>query len=189
MLHRRQAPGRDIHRHFSLAPARSHTKPPSNPQSAPAPSPLQRQGPSSLREVESTTPVTHSSHSAPPQAAKQARQSKPHSKQQSKRYKANSTATATRPTHLKPRMGTDGEGRRNSARLCTTAVRRSSSPPLGHRTREHRQLVSSAWQKTGPSDAGGFKGHALISTTSPLSPIPRLMPLSMGPGSDPDVPP
>ena len=25
MLHRRQAPGRDIHKHFSLAPARSHT--------------------------------------------------------------------------------------------------------------------------------------------------------------------
>ena len=41
MQHKRQAPGRDIHRHFSLAPARSHTKPPSNPQSAPAPNPLQ----------------------------------------------------------------------------------------------------------------------------------------------------
>ena len=41
MLHRRQAPGRDIHKHFSLAPARSHTIPPSNPQPAPAPSPLQ----------------------------------------------------------------------------------------------------------------------------------------------------
>jgi hypothetical protein len=25
MLHRRQAPGRDIHKHFNLAPARSHT--------------------------------------------------------------------------------------------------------------------------------------------------------------------
>ena len=25
MQHKRQAPGRDIHRHFSLAPARSHT--------------------------------------------------------------------------------------------------------------------------------------------------------------------
>jgi len=41
MLHRRQAPGRDTHKHFSLAPARSHTKPPTNPQSAPAPSLLQ----------------------------------------------------------------------------------------------------------------------------------------------------
>ena len=43
MLHNRQAPGRDFHTHFSLAPARSDTNPPwpSNPQSAPAPSPLQ----------------------------------------------------------------------------------------------------------------------------------------------------
>ena len=41
MLHNRQAPGRDFHEHFSLAPARSDTNPPSNPQSAPAPSPLQ----------------------------------------------------------------------------------------------------------------------------------------------------
>ena len=40
MLHNRQAPGRDFHKHFSLAPARSDTNPPSNPQSAPAPSPL-----------------------------------------------------------------------------------------------------------------------------------------------------
>ena len=38
MLHKRQALGRDIHEHFSLAPARSDTNPPSNPQSAPAPS-------------------------------------------------------------------------------------------------------------------------------------------------------
>jgi hypothetical protein len=35
-LHKRQVPGRDIHRHFNLAPARSHTKPSSNLQSAPA---------------------------------------------------------------------------------------------------------------------------------------------------------
>ena len=41
MLHNRQAPGRDFHKHFSLAPARSDTNPPSNPQSAPAPNPLQ----------------------------------------------------------------------------------------------------------------------------------------------------
>ena len=41
MLHNRQAPGRDFHEHFSLAPARSDTNLPSNPQSAPAPSPLQ----------------------------------------------------------------------------------------------------------------------------------------------------
>ena len=41
MLHNRQAPGRDFHKHFSLAPARSDTNPTSNPQSAPAPSLLQ----------------------------------------------------------------------------------------------------------------------------------------------------
>ena len=41
MLHRRQAPGRDLHKHVSLAPARSNTNLLSNPQSAPAPSPLQ----------------------------------------------------------------------------------------------------------------------------------------------------
>ena len=41
MLHNRQAPGRDFHKHFSLAPARSDTNPPSHPQSAPAPNPLQ----------------------------------------------------------------------------------------------------------------------------------------------------
>ena len=29
MLHNRQAPGRDFHKHFSLAPARSDTNPPS----------------------------------------------------------------------------------------------------------------------------------------------------------------
>ena len=41
-----------------------------------------------------------------------------------------------RPEHLKPRVSTDGEGRRNSARLCATAVRRlgkqhSNHSPLG----------------------------------------------------------
>ena len=36
MLLNRQAPGRDFHKHFSLAPARGDTKPPSHPQSAPA---------------------------------------------------------------------------------------------------------------------------------------------------------
>ena len=48
MLNKRQAPGRDFHKHFSLAPARSDTNSPSNPQSAPAPNPLTRtssQGP------------------------------------------------------------------------------------------------------------------------------------------------
>ena len=36
-----EAPGRDFHKHFSLAPARSDTNPANHPQSAPAPSPLQ----------------------------------------------------------------------------------------------------------------------------------------------------
>ena len=66
MLHNRQAPRRDFHKHFSLAPARSDTNLPSNPQSAPTPSPLQRQGSSSQCDVESTTPVTHPSHSLRP---------------------------------------------------------------------------------------------------------------------------
>ena len=60
MLHRRQARGRDIHKHFSLAPARSHTKPPSNPQSAPDSQSPTRQGPSSQCDVEGTTPVSRS---------------------------------------------------------------------------------------------------------------------------------
>ena len=41
MLHNRQALGRDFHKHFSLASARRDTNPPSHPQSAPAPNPLQ----------------------------------------------------------------------------------------------------------------------------------------------------
>ena len=36
MQHTRQAPGRDIHKHFSLAPARSHTITASNKASATA---------------------------------------------------------------------------------------------------------------------------------------------------------
>jgi len=35
-------------------------------------------------------------------------------------------------THLKPRVNTDGEGRRNSARLCITVIRHTSSPSLNH---------------------------------------------------------
>ena len=49
MPHKRQAPGRDIHKHFILAPARSHTKPSSNPQSALAPSPLQDRAKQAMR--------------------------------------------------------------------------------------------------------------------------------------------
>ena len=73
--HRRQALGRDHYRHFSFVPARSHEIIARSPQSAPAPSPLQRQAPSSLRDVESTTPAAHSSLSprpTPPKASSNA---------------------------------------------------------------------------------------------------------------------
>ena len=66
MLHNRQAPGRDFHKHFSLAPARSDTNPPSHPQSAPAPTSPTRQGSSSQCDVESNPPATHPSHSPRP---------------------------------------------------------------------------------------------------------------------------
>ena len=71
MFHKRQAPGRDIHKHLSLSassqpaviPYLQHT---SNPQSAPAPSPLQIQGSSSQCDVESTAPFAHLSRFLPP---------------------------------------------------------------------------------------------------------------------------
>ena len=55
MLHNRQAPGRDFHAHFSLAPARSDTlyHPPKQPAIRPRPQPPTRQGPSSQCDVES----------------------------------------------------------------------------------------------------------------------------------------
>ena len=56
MLHRRQAPRRDIHKHFSLAPARSHTNPPSNPQSAPLPVPYNLQDRAQARNATSRAP-------------------------------------------------------------------------------------------------------------------------------------
>ena len=66
MLHNRQAPGRDFHEHFSLAPARSDTNPPKQPAVRPRPQSPTRQGSSSQCDVESTTPVTHPSHSSRP---------------------------------------------------------------------------------------------------------------------------
>ena len=158
MQYMRQAPGRDIHRHFSLAPARSHTITASNKASAtaatrnppPHPDPY-KTGPK-LAKRRRGHRTCHSFLSLPPAHLPPAL---PHA-----------------PPHLKPRVYTDGEGRRNSARLCVTVVRCSGSPPPSHRTRKQRQLVPPAWQKIGPSDAVGLKGHALISTTSPLSPIP-----------------
>ena len=60
MLHNRQAPGRDFHGHFSLAPARSDTNP-KQPAIRPRSQSPTRQGSSSRCDVESTTPVTHPS--------------------------------------------------------------------------------------------------------------------------------
>ena len=150
MLHNRQAPGRDFHKHFSLAPARSDTITASSKASATAAT----RNPPPHPDPYKTGPQARKATSRAPHLSLMPL-SLPCPKQQSKRDRAtrtaNSKASATQqttqqpqlaPPHLKPRMGTDGEGRRNPARLCTTAVRRSSSPPLSPRTREQIQLVS-----------------------------------------------
>ena len=118
MQHTRQAPGRDIHKHFSLAPARSHTITASNKASATAatrnPPPLPdpyKTGPK-LAKRRRGHHTCHSTLSLPP----------PHLPPPA--------AAPHAPPHLKPRVSTDGEGRRNSARLCITAVRRVGAPPL-----------------------------------------------------------
>ena len=109
MQHMRQALGRDLHRHFSLAPARSHTITASSKASAtatrnppPHPDPYKK-GPK-LAKRRRGHHTCHSSLSLPPAHLPPAL---PHSS-----------------PHLEPRVCTDGEGRRNSARLCATAVRR-----------------------------------------------------------------
>ena len=74
----------------------------------------------------------HSSLSLPPPHPACALPPPPHSR-----------SFSPHPKHLKPRVDTDGEGRRNPARLCTTAVRCVGWPPLNHRppprtnTQEH----------------------------------------------------
>ena len=65
MLLKRQAPGRDFHKHFSLAPARGDTNP-KQPAIRPRSQSPTRQGSSSQCDVESTTPVTHLSRSPRP---------------------------------------------------------------------------------------------------------------------------
>ena len=65
MLLKRQAPGRDFHKHFSLAPARSDTNP-KQPATRPRSQSPTRQGSSSQCDVESTPPVTHLSRSPRP---------------------------------------------------------------------------------------------------------------------------
>ena len=141
MLHNRQAPGRDFHKHFSLAPARSDTITASSKASATAAT----RNPPPHPDPYKTGPQARKATSRAPHLSLMPL-SLPCPKQQSKRDRAtrtaNSKASATQqttqqpqlaPPHLKPRMGTDGEGRRNPARLCTTAVRRLSSPSLSHR--------------------------------------------------------
>ena len=141
MLHNRQAPGRDFHKHFSLAPARSDTITASSKASATAAT----RNPPPHPDPYKTGPQARKATSRAPHLSLMPL-SLPCPKQQSKRDRAtrtaNSKASATQqttqqpqlaPPHLKPRMGTDGEGRRNPARLCTTAVRRlgnqHSNPP------------------------------------------------------------
>ena len=112
MQHTRQAPGRDIHRHFSLAPARSHTITASSKASAtaatrnppPHPDPY-KTGPK-LAKRRRGHHTCHSPSPPPPPPPPALSHASP---------------------HLKPRVSTDGEGRRNSARLCVTAVRRLAS--------------------------------------------------------------
>ena len=142
MLHNRQAPGRDFHKHFSLAPARSDTITASSKASATAAT----RNPPPHPDPYKTGPQARKATSRAPHLSLMPL-SLPCPKQQSKRDRAtrtaNSKASATQqttqqpqlaPPHLKPRMGTDGEGRRNPARLClcTIAVRRVGSPPLSH---------------------------------------------------------
>ena len=64
MLHNRQAPGRDFHKHFSLAPARSDT----NPQATRNPPPLSVPYKTGLKLAmrHREQPTCHSSLSLPP---------------------------------------------------------------------------------------------------------------------------
>ena len=141
MLHNRQAPGRDFHKHFSLAPARSDTITASSTASATAAT----RNPPPHPDPYKTGPQARKATSRAPHLSLMPL-SLPCPKQQSKRDRAtrtaNSKASATQqttqqpqraPPHLKPRMGTDGEGRRNPARLCTTAVRCAVSTPSADR--------------------------------------------------------
>ena len=110
MLLSRQAPRRDFHKHFSLASARRDTNPPSNPQSAPAPSPLHDRA--QARNATSRAPHLSLITLAPPAPPRPPTPAPPPPR----------CPPSTK--HLKPRVDTDGEGRGSPARLCTTAVRR-----------------------------------------------------------------
>ena len=117
-----------------------------SPQPAVIPTPQATRNPPPLPAPYKTGPQARKATSRAPHLSLMPL-SLPCPKQQSKRDRAtrtaNSKASATQqttqqpqlaPPHLKPRMGTDGEGRRNPARLCTTAVRRLGSPPPITRT-------------------------------------------------------
>ena len=173
MQHKRQAPGRDIHKHFSLAPARSHTITASNKASAiaatrnppPHPDPYKtgpklakrRRGHHTCHSTLSLPPAhlpPRSPHLPlnPPSLPSPPPPSLPHTlthtsnHERAQTVKGGETPPACAPplsggcvhplgnclTHLKARVITDGEGRRNSARLCITVIRHTSSPSLNH---------------------------------------------------------
>ena len=145
MQHTRQAPGRDIHKHFSLAPARSHTITASNKASAtaatrnppPHPDPY-KTGPK-LAKRRRGHHTCHSTLSLPPAHPPPLALLHAPSILSLPPVHPLPLTPSHAPPHLKPRTGTDGEGRRDSARLCVAAVRRSAAsqhrnrtaPPLG----------------------------------------------------------
>ena len=140
MQHMRQALGRDLHRHFSLAPARSHTITASSKASAtaatrnppPHPDPY-KTGPK-LAKRRRGHHTCHSTLSLPPSPPPP-------------------PAPPLAPPHLKPRMGTDGEGRRNSARLCATVVRRSGKQRSNRNRNRHTRASGRARSARRPCQA------------------------------------
>ena len=158
MQHTRQAPGRDIHKHFSLAPTRSHKITASNKASATAatrnPPPLPdpyKTGPK-LAKRRRGLHTCHSTLSLPPT------------------HPPSPLARPHTPPHLEPRTGTDGEGRRDSARLCVAVVRcqafglAASKPPP--------PLIG---EGEGRHTAAGGKGVPSPHQLSDIArPIPRL---------------
>ena len=131
MQHTRQAPGRDIHKHSSLVPARSHTITASSKASAtathsppPHPDPY-KTGPK-LAKRRRGHHTCRSLLSLPPplmRAAMQARQGK-HSKQPCKRYRAN-TVTAN-----------------SKASATGQAAQQPQPAPLSHRKNTHRSFAA-----------------------------------------------
>ena len=179
MQHTRQAPGRDIHKHFSLAPARSHTITASNKASAiaatrnppPHPDPY-KTGPK-LAKRRRGHHTCHSTLSLPP--------AHPPPCLSPLSPPSHPPLTPSHaPPHLKPRTGTDGEGRRNSARLCATAVRRLGKQHSNrNRNRNPLPLATSSTHTREEREGGGggrrgdFIQASATTPPSPLSPPPR----------------